>query len=385
MNKITLKQNKFASGRAKTILWVIVLIIVICLVWWGVSKKPVEEKVFKIGAILPLTGEIAMVGVSIQQGIEIAVQDINKAGGIKGRQIKVVFENDEYDNKKTVTASQKLINVDKIDIGIVSFVHGAKAVMPIFEQNKIPLIVAWDSTNELEKGDYIFSTGFSTELSGKRMANYAYNKLNLRKVAIVLHQDEWSEVIAPAFKEEFQELGGEVLLEEKVVVGESDFRTIISKIKTKGADVVYLPLVPMNTDMFLKQAKELGLEAQILSGDALISDIIIAAGEAAEGVYFTSIYVEDNEISRDLDKKYREEYGEEAPALSMVAFGYDAMLVIKSAVEKAEETTPEGIKDALYFVDIIGTGGQIKIEVNGLSERIEKVFRVQNGEGVLVE
>ncbi|MBU4369576.1 penicillin-binding protein activator [Patescibacteria group bacterium] len=374
------------NKTTRTILWIVIAVVVIGGIWYTTTKEQsVEEDVVKIGAILPLTGEVAIVGISIQQGIEIAVEDVNKIGGIKGRQIKVVFENDEYDNKKSVTASQKLINVDKIDIGIMPFVHGAKAVMPIFEQNKIPLIVAWDSTNELEKGDYIFSTGFSTELSGKRMANYAYNELNLRKVAIVLHQDEWSEVIAPAFKEEFQGLGGKVLLEEKVTVGESDFRTIISKIKSKGADAVYLPLVPMNTDMFLKQAKELGLEAQILSGDALIPDIIMVAGEAAEGVYFTSIYVEDNEISRDLDKKYREKYGEEAPALPMVAFGYDAMLAIKSAIEKVEEITPEGIKDVFYSIDIIGAGGQIKIGVNGLSERVEKVFRVQNGEGILVE
>ncbi len=369
---------------AKTILWVVIIVVVIGLIWYGLTRKPAEE-VIKIGAILPLTGEAAIAGVSIQQGIEIAVEEINKAGGIKGRQIKVVFENDEYDNKKTVTASQKLINVDKIDIGIVSFVHGAKAVMPIFEQNKIPLMVAWDSTNELEEGDYIFSTGFSTELSGKKMANYAYNELNLREVAIVLHQDEWSEAIAPAFKQKFQELGGEVLLEEKVAIGESDFKTIISKIKSKNADAVYLPLVPVNTDMFLKQAKELALKSQILSGDALIPDIIMAAGDAAEGVYFTSIYVEDNEISQALTEKYREKYGEEAPALPMVAFGYDAMLAIKSAIESAEEITPEGIKDALYSVDIIGAGGQIKIRANGLSERIEKVFKVQNGEGILVE
>ncbi len=369
----------------KIIIGVIIAIIIIGGIWYIATRESKEEEVIKIGAILPLTGEAAIAGISIQQGIEIAVEEINKAGGINSREIRVIFEDDQYDNKITVTAANKLISVDKIDIGIVSFVHGAKAVMPIFEQNKIPLVVAWDSTNELEEGDYIFSTGFSTELSGRKMANYAYNELNLRKVAIVLHQDEWSEVIAPAFKKEFQKLGGEVLLEEKVAVGENDFKTIISKIKSKEADAVYLPLVPVNTDVFLKQAKELGLQAQILSGDALIPDIIIAAGDAAEGVYFTSVYVEDNKISQGLAEKYQERYGEEAPALSMVAFGYDAMLAIKSAIESAKEITPEGIKNALYSVDIIGAGGQIKIEADGLSKRVEKVFKVQNGEGVLVE
>lgn len=369
----------------KIIIGVIIAVIIIGGIWYIATRESKEEEVIKIGAILPLTGEAAIAGISIQQGIEIAVEEINKAGGINGREIRVIFEDDQYDNKITVTVANKLISVDKIDIGIVSFVHGAKAVMPIFEQHKIPLVVAWDSTNELEEGDYIFSTGFSTELSGRKMANYAYNELNLKKVAIVLHQDEWSEVIAPAFKKEFQGLGGEILLEEKVAVGENDFKTIISKIKSKEADAVYLPLVPVNTDVFLKQAKELGLQAQILSGDALIPDIIIAAGDAAEGVYFTSVYVEDNEISQGLAEKYQERYGEEAPALSMVAFGYDVILAIKSAAESIEDITSENIKDALYSVDIIGAGGQIKIEANGLSKRVEKVFKVQNGEGILVE
>ena len=373
------------TKSTKTIIGVIIAVIIIGGIWYEVTKEPKEEGVIKIGAILPLTGESAIAGISIQQGIEIAVEEINKAGGINNIEIRVIFEDDQYDNKITVTAANKLISVDKIDIGIVSLVHGAKAVMPIFEQSKIPLVVAWDSTDELEEGDYIFSTGFSTELSGRKMANYAYNKLNLRKVAIVLHQDEWSEVIAPAFKKEFQKLGGEVLLEEKVTVGENDFKTIISKIKSKEVDAVYLPLVPVNTDVFLKQAKELELQAQILSGDALIPDIIMAADDAAEGVYFTSVYVEDNKISQGLAEKYQERYGEEAPALPMVAFGYDAMLAIKSALESAKEITPEDIKNALYSVDIIGAGGQIKIEANGLSKRVEKVFKVQNGKGILAE
>lgn len=371
----------------KIIIGIIVAIIVVGGIWYGVSRKPqvTEKEPIKIGAILPLTGEIAMVGVSIQQGIEIAVDEINKAGGVKGRVIKVFFENDEYDNTKTVIAAQKLINIDKINISMVSFVHGAKAVMPILEQAKIPLVVAWDSTEELKPGDYTFSTGFSTEKAGERMANFAFNNLKLRKVAIVFHQDEWSEVIAPAFKKEFQKFGSQVVLEEKVAVGENDFKTIIGKIKTKNVDGIYLPFIPVNTDIFLKQAKELGLNVSIMSGDAMIPDIIQAAGGAAEGVYFTNIYVEDNEIAKNLSRKYIEKYGQEPPALSMVAFGYDVILAIKRAIELTKELTPQGIKDALYKVDIIGVGGKIKINPEGLSERTEKVFQVQNGEAVLVE
>ncbi|MBU0636056.1 ABC transporter substrate-binding protein, partial [Candidatus Micrarchaeota archaeon] len=274
---------------------------------------------------------------------------------------------------------------DRIDVGIVPFVHCGKVIMPVFEQNQVPLILAWDSTQEIAPGDYIFSTGFSTEAAGKKMANFAFNQLNLRKTAIAFHQDEWSEIIAPSFKQEFESLGGTIVLEEGVLVGETDFKTIIEKIKSNGVDSVYLPFVPFGTDLFLKQAKELGLEAQLLSGDAMILDIIIAAGSAAEGVYFTNIFAEDNEVSQKLSEKYHEKYEIEPEALSIVAFGYDSMMTIKNAAESVETISSETIKDALYSVDFVGAGGQIKINPNGLSDRIEKVFVVQNGEPVLAE
>ena len=263
--------------------------------------------------------------------------------------------------------------------------HGAKAVMPVFEQNKIPLIVAWDSTDEIEAGDYIFSTGFSTEAAGEKMGIFAFNQLNLRTAAIVLHQDEWSEIIAPSFRTAFEAQGGEIVLEESVVWGETDFKVIIEKIKEKEVDGVYLPLVPFGAELFLKQAKELGLEAQFLSGDAFIADVIIAAENAAEGVYFTNISAEENEVSQALTEKYLAKYGTEPIAFPMVAFGYDAVLAIKNAAESTEGVSPETIKEALYSVDFVGAGGRIKINPNGLSGRIEKIFVVQNGEPVLAE
>ncbi|MDO8624945.1 MAG: penicillin-binding protein activator [Candidatus Diapherotrites archaeon] len=343
------------------------------------------QNAIKVGAILPLTGDVSIVGTSIEQGIGIAKDEINQTGGINGRKLEVIVEDDHYDNAASVTAANKLLSVDKIDAGIIALVHGAKSVKPVFEKARVPLVVAWDSTREIESGDYVFSTGFSTERAGIEMADFAFLRLDARKTAIVLHQDEWSEIIGPAFQKEFEQRGGSVALIERVAVGELDFRTILSKIRDQHVDSVYFPLVPVGSDVFMKQAHELDLNVMLLSGDALIPDIIAAASPAAEGVYFTNISAEDNPISQKLLGKYRTKFGKDPVALPMVAFGYDAMMAVATAAQKTPNATPEQIKDALYSVDFVGAGGRIQINPSGLSDRVENVYRIANGEPVRVE
>ncbi len=351
----------------------------------GLLTHPNTPSTIRIGAILPLTGDAAIVGISIQEGILIAQDEINQAGGINGKPVNVIFEDDRYDNTITLTATQKLLTSDKVAVGIVALVHGAKAVTPTFEQAKVPLVVAWDSTKEIEDSNYVFSTGFSTELAGKKMADFAFDRLKLRRLAIVLHEDEWSQIIAPAFRKQFESKGGQITLEEKVVVGENDFRTLITKIKNEKADGVYFPLIPVNSDAFIKQTKELDLNAQLLSGDALIPDVITAAGLAAEGIYYTNIFTEENERSSQLTRRFHEKFGADPVDLPMVTFGYDTLMAIQQAAEVSGGNTSEHITNGLYFVDMNGSGGRIKINPNGLSNRVEKVHRIENGESVPIE
>lgn len=348
-----------------------------------INSNPVPNEMVKVGAILPLSGDSAILGVSMQEGILLAVEETNQAGGIGGKKVDVFFEDDHFSNTASATAASKLIVSDQIDVGITALINEAKAVQPIFEENKIPLLVGWDSTSEIENSQYLFSAGFSTEANGKKMADFAFDDLQLRKIAVVLHQDEWAEIIAPAFQKEFESKGGKIVLFEKVPVGEDDFRTVISKVKTANADGIYFPLVPINSDLFLKQVREQNLNVQLLTGDAFIPDVVLAAGTASENVYFTNIFTEDNAVAKQLLESYRQKYGKEPDALPMVAFGYDSVMAIAKAAESAGGTDSESIARGLYTVDIEGAGGRIKINPNGLADRVEKIYQIQNGEPVL--
>ena len=122
------------------------------------------------------------------------------------------------------------------------------------------------------------------------MANFAYNKLGLKTVAIIGHIDLWADIITKSFKNEFEVLGGRVVYNEQFNIDTKDYRTAILKIKQLNPDAVYFPMLPMNSVQFLTQVKQVSLKSIFLTGDSFISDVINKAGDASEGVYFTNIY-----------------------------------------------------------------------------------------------
>ncbi len=218
------------------------------------------------------------------------------------------------------------------------------------------------------------------------MAEFGYTKLGLRKIAVVEHQIEWAEIIGPAFEKKFEELGGEIVFVEKVLTNEKDFRTILSKVKESGADGVYAPLIP-TADMFLRQAQEQNLGAQILSGDGMTDDVLNAAGDSAEGMYFTNLYSEDNTLLQKLEQSYGKKYSQDSPAIIFTSLAYDGMLVLKDALSRTENVSPEAIKTAIYTVkDLSVSGGEtITLDKNKSFTRVEKIFVVKNGMAVLAE
>lgn len=359
------------SKTTKTTLWIIVAIIVIGGIWYGVSRKPaptptVKEPI-KIGTILPLTGDFAALGEEVKRGIEIGVEEAKNSGVA----LNVVYEDDQsLSPTALVNAANKLINMDKVNVGLTMIVEESRSITPIFNKNKTPLMVLWDSNKFIkEAGEYVFSNGFSTEKAGEIMARFAYSKLNLKKTAMISHIDPWANIISDSFENEFKKLGGTIVYKETLQPTETDYKTVITKIKNSGADSVYFPLVPPNSALFLKQAHEMNLNLPLLTGDALIQDVIDAAGKAAEGVYFTNIYTEPGEASM-LTKKYKNRYGKEPLDVTLISFGYNGIMKIVEAIQR--EKPGESLQQAL--VSIFGEGRSV--------ERAEKIYQVVNGKPV---
>lgn len=349
-------------------------IILIALI--GVSlltKKdsPSGNKPVRVGVVLSFTGDLALFGEEAKKGIELALAETDQ----EKTSVKIFYEDSQsLSATAAANAANKLIATDKIDIGLAMIIEEAQPMMPIFNRAKIPLLITWDSSNVIQNsGEYIFSNGFSTEKAGESMAEHAYRSLGVKTVAILKHQNPWAETITPAFRAKFESLGGTVIFEGSEPPEQTDYRTSIGKLKNSRAGGIYFPFVPPTSIQFLTQTKQLDLKGMLLTGDPLIQDVIDAAGKAAEGVYFTNIFTEDDQ-AKLLTEKYSSKYGSDPIDTTLVSFGYDGMMKIRDAIEIAKRKNIS-LRDALE--EIYGPTRS--------ADRVEKIFQVRNGKPVPVE
>ena len=375
--------RRFASRHFASI-WI--LSIILALSVSSCSEKQatgaaVTQPEIKIGAILFLSNnELANVGNSFREGMELASDEINAQGGILGRPLRILFEDDQLNQAKTVNAAHKLIDVDKVNAGLVGAINTVKAAAPVFNEAKTPIIMVWDDKAHgigLENLPYLFSAGFSTKEAGFALARYAREQQNLSRIAVVYQPDEWEELITRSFISRFQELGGTIILDERMDLGETDFKTIM--LKTKDAQAIYAPLIA-NQDVFFRRARELGYTGVLLSGDTVNEQIIKNAGGSAEGVIFTQTWEPESSLNLDLKRQYEKKYGKKPEMSVFVGLGYDDVRLIAQAIKKAGSSDPEKIKEALFTVkDFEGAGGSISINDFGSSTKVERVFFVKDG------
>lgn len=326
------------------------------------TTESAAPKQIMIGAILPLSGPVAVYGTESQKGIQLAIEEMNAE---KWLNITVIFEDDKsVEPTASVEAANKLANIDKVDLVITMVVEESKPTMPIFRDQKIPMLVLWDANKYIkEGGEYVFSNGFSTEKTGERMAEFAYDNLSLRNIAIMRHEDAWAEIISEAFKARFEGLGGSITYQDSLALDQTDFKTVITKIISKHPDGIYFPMLPPSSAQFLTQADQLGLNTVKMTGDAFTQDVIDAAGLAAEGVYLTNGYADSPEV---LAEKYKQRFGSDPIDIAIFASGYEGVKKIERALERINY---KPIKDSLD--ETFGSDHS--------SSKTEKIFRVEIG------
>jgi len=267
---------------------VIVAVAVAGIVILTVATRS-TEKFIKIGAILPLSGDGAKYGEEAQRGIELAVTETNAAGGISGKKVVIVYEDDQGLAKNAVSALKKLASVDKVPVVIgPMYSSTALASAPVAETEKIVLFSPSASSPEYTKaGDYAFRNWPSDIYEGGEMARFAYKKLGLRRVGILTVSLDYGIGLTNVFKNTFEKLGGQVPVQEQYVQGATDFRTQLTKLKGTNLDAVYLPGYYNEIGLILKQARELDLQVKFLSCVGFDNPKALEiAGDAAEGVIF---------------------------------------------------------------------------------------------------
>src|SRR3989338_2822566 len=270
----------------------IILALAVLLALVLVLKNRDAEKspdTLKIGAMLPLTGDLAYVGQEMQRGMELALEEADNPN------IKIIYEDDlTFDIKSSVNAANKLVNVDKVDVIFNSVVDTIKALAPILNQHKIPGIVIWDSNKTINGlGGYVYGMGLSTEHAGGDMAELAYKNLGLRHISVISNFNEWSEIISQAFIEKFKSLGGIIDYHEKVEISTNDLRINIVKIVNKQSQGIYFPAYNPSLQSLIKQSRELGFKGYLFTGDTLSDADISTLGQNAEGIYSTQAYLEN--------------------------------------------------------------------------------------------
>lgn len=367
------------------IIWGIIGIIILFLIGFiysNVNKK--SQDTIKIGWISDLTGPVAKYG-AYEAGM-LAVEDINNAGGINGKKLVLIVEDGKCNSKAAVDAANKLINIDKVKIIIGGHcTPESAAIAPIAEKNKIIMLASITSSPVLTNmGDYIFRTSPISTVQSSILANFSYNKLKIKKIAIIYEQTDYARPIAEKLKDEFLNLGGKVLIFESFSPGTTDFRTILEKVKNEKVDAIFFdPQSPDATYNFMKQIKEINIKIQLLGNDVTSNKLIIdKIPESFEGfILAIPNFNENNLKTKEFIERYKNKYNVDSiPQDIWTAESYDGVIIVGDMLKKCGETNPDCMKDFLYGLkNYQGVSGTFSIDSNGDGIRDYNLKIIKNG------
>ncbi len=340
------------------------------------SEHASEDNVIRIGEVDSITGSEATFGISTHRGIELAISEINAAGGIKGKKLTLTTMDDQGKPDEAATAVTKLITQNQVT-AIIGEVASSRslAMAPIAQNHKIPMISP-SSTNPrvTQQGDYIFRVCFIDPFQGSVMAKFAFEQLKLKKASILRDvKSDYSVGLADYFEKTFKELGGEILTDVSYSAGDIDFKSQLTKIRAGIADnakgvptAIFVPGYYTEVGLIARQARELGMTETLLGGDGWDSPKLKEiGGSSIDGSYFSNHYAHDNKSTSVINfvDKYKELYHETPDGLA--AMGYDAAIVLADAMKRAKTLNPADIRDALAQTkDFQGVTDRITIDQN---------------------
>ncbi|MEJ2207569.1 MAG: ABC transporter substrate-binding protein [Anaerolineae bacterium] len=356
------------------------------LVACGGSQEPQS---IKIGVIAPLTGSIPVAGQSTVNAAQLAVQEINDAGGLsvdgQQLQIELLIEDNEDKKETAVSAAQKLIN----QAGVAAIVgpQASRNAIPaaaIAESAQVPLISPWSTNPETTAGrQYVFRVAFIDPFQGRVMARFAIEELGAQKAAVLYDvASEYNKGIAEIFQQIFQDAGGEVVAFESYTTGEQDFSAQLTRIKDSGADVLFLPNYYSEIPPQVRQAREIGLDLPIIGADAWGP---LEAEDRAdlEGCYFSTHYAPDiaSPVAQAFVSSYEAAYGQVPD--DVAALTYDAFGLLSEAIRSQGKADPESIRNGLASIRRYeGVTGVMEFQATGDPVKSAVILKIEGGQFV---
>lgn len=355
----------------------------------GAEKTPGAEGV-QIGFFGALTGPTATFAQSGRNGVTLAVEEINAAGGVLGgKRLELLVEDDRGEASEAASAVSKLITRDHV-VALIGEQASSRSIAaaPIAQSYGVPMISPTSTNVEVtKKGDYIFRACFTDPYQGAVLSSFARKNLEAATAALLVDvRNDYSVGLAQAFRESFIAAGGKVVADLKYAEGDSDFSAQLTALRPLDPDVLVVPGYYTDAGLIARQARALGIRAVLLGGDGWDSPKLTEiGGEAVEGSYFSNHYSVDDPSPavRQFVAAYRKKYGAEPD--SIAALSYDATRLLADAIRRAGSTEGKRVRDALADTkDYSGVSGKITMDADRNPIKPAFLLKVEKGRFRLV-
>jgi len=339
----------------------------------------------KVGEYASLTGSEAAFGQSSHKGTQLAIDEINAAGGVLGRQIELITEDNQSKAGESATIVKKFISRDQV-VAVLGEVASGRSLEagPICQAAGIPMISP-SSTNPkvTEIGDCVFRVCFIDSFQGKLIADFAQKTLKAKRVAILFDVSQaYSVGLAEYFAQPFTAAGGEIVAKLNFSSADKDFRAQLTNLRALNPDAICVPAYYGPVGLIVKQARELGISVPIFGGDGWEAPELIqlAGGEALKDTYYSTHFspAQDTVMAKKFVAAFKARYGGETPD-AMAALGYDSAMALVEAIKKAGSAEPAKIKEALKATDFEGATGRTKLDEKRDATKPAVIITTENG------
>ena len=382
------------------LLWLVPLVVSPLLLWviaagcdrdGGGGRSSSNASEIVIGHYASMTGDTATFGVSADEGIRLAVKEINDAGGVLGKQIRVITTDDRSLADEAKTAVERLINQDKV-VALLGEISSSRSIAgaPVAQDNRIPMLTP-GSTNVgvTQAGDYIFRACFTDDFQGQALARFAMDNLKLKRFAFLYPvNNDYGVGLREYIMKALKAKGGQVLADLSYTEkSDVDFRGQLTRIKAANVEAIFVTGYYTEAGLIAQQARELGITAPLLGGDGWDSDQTVQIGkQAVEGCYFSNHYSPDEDrpevkkVVETYKAMYRNPDGSPKVPDAMAVLGYDSMKLMADAIKRANSTEGRKIRDALAATkDFPGASGAITIDENRNAKKAIVILRIEGG------
>lgn len=366
----------------------VALLFLSSLVW--LNARAADDTI-RVGEIASLSGKEATFGHSSHSGTVLAVEEINAEGGVLGKKIQLITEDNATKPGESATIAKKLISRDKV-VAILGEVASSRSleIAPIAQAYKVPMISP-SSTNPTvtEKGDYIFRICFIDPFQGTVMAKFAKNTLKINRVGVLTSvSSAYSVGLSKYFKETFAKDGGTVAIEQKFSEGEKDFKAQLTAIKAADVQGIFVPTYYTEAALVAKQARDLGITVPLFGGDGWEApELLKIGGSAIEGLYYSTHYTPESNSPevKAFVEKFKKRWNGEVPD-AMAALGYDSARVLADAIKRAGSTKNTKLRDAIAQTkDFPGVTGKTTIDEHRNASKAAAIVTVKDGQFKFVE